>query len=121
MGKNKIVKSSLSFFILILSVYSYKDNCFTKILTNITKNYSEEKNTFSFTNMLSEGANSDKRELIEELILNYEFLPKNLKVMIAECSENKNILLKNCEDFYEEGNCEEINPFTFSKKCPENY
>ena len=72
------------------------------------------------TTLLTKG-NQNQAILLQKIKTNYNLLPQIIKDKINDCKNDLKPLIKKCERFYGEKNCEEINKFTVGLKCPENY
>ena len=58
---------------------------------------------------------------IEELLVNYDLLPKWLQNTVSDCFSKSNTTLRNCQAKYPEEGCEAFNDFLAVKNCPVGY
>lgn len=92
----------------------------TKINSLKQSNKNNDPNDIVIKNLSSIG-NLNQMALAQKLILNYDRLPKLLKDQLLNCENDLEPLLKKCENFHGEKNCEILNKFTVVQKCPKNY
>ncbi len=119
------------FFLLILFINltrsNFKDTCILSKLVSYTKLHSLKdcgKNTDSndiTIKSLSSKGNLNQMMLMQNIIMNYDILPDDLKEEINNCENDLSILIHKCEKFHGVGNCDVINKFTVGQKCPEGY
>ena len=127
------IQMKLSIFFILLALtpmilsLSAKNKCILdKLIADLKLNSLQQsgKNldeNDSVIKILNSKGNLNQEAIVQEIIVNYDQLPRSLWEDLKNCATNLEVPLKRCETVHGKGNCEKRDEFTVQVKCPDGF